>query len=416
MSASIKESRVCLVCGAPGPVPFIRLGDSAFANAFLRPDQLGDPEIKAPLTVAYCPSCYLAQLTHVVDRVTLFRNYLYFSSTSPQLIDHFNDYAREIVERFPEQSKTVVEIASNDGVLLKPLKDRGSRVLGVEPAENIARAANADGIETVPRFFDASVSREITEQIGRVGIVVANNVLAHVDDQNGFVSSVRDLLSPGGVFICEVQYLGDLIDHGEWDNVYHEHLCYFSLLSLKHLFEKNGLSIFDVKRINTQGGSLRVYATHKRQETPRVSDMLHDERQTRKLDRLSTYLRFSSRPENLRSSLVSLLNRLSDSGKTIAGYGAAAKGNTLLQFCGITANTVDYITDEAPSKQGKYTPGSHIPVVPTGMLKERRPDYILILAWNYAASIVAKEKCFTDGGGRFIIPLGPLANLEGFVS
>lgn len=404
----IVENKNCLICGSKNLLQYLDLGRSALANSYLSKNELKKKEFKAPLRVAVCKKCHLVQLMDIVDRSVLFRDYAYFSSTSPQLLDHFGEYAKDIFKRFPDQAKSLtLEIASNDGILLKPLKKLGANVLGIDPAKNIALQANREGITTIPEFFGPESAAKILKQYGRAGVVIANNVLAHTDNIHKIISGVDKLLSRDGVFVFEVQYLADLMAHNEFDNTYHEHTCYYSLLPLVRLLKDYSMKIFDVKHVDTQGGSLRVYVGRKPLKfavSLIVGEMIKREK-VAGFDKEEAYLAFSQKPSFVRSGLVRLLADLKKKNKKIVGYGAPAKGNTLLQYCGIGRETIDYVTDNAPSKQGKYTPGSHLPIVSPDRLRKDIPDYILILAWNYSSSIVNREKWFSDRGGRFIVPI-----------
>jgi SAM-dependent methyltransferase len=406
--STVKKSDRCIICRGKKLIKYLSLGKSALANSYLTKEKLNKPELKVPLEVYYCENCHLAQLLDIVDRKLLFSEYAYFSSTSPQLLQHFDQYAQAVSERFPAQTKKLVlEIASNDGILLKGFMARGARVLGIDPARNIARVANKEGVETIPEFFGTTLAPKVLAKYGKAGVVTANNVLAHTDDVHDIVAGVKQLLDEQGVFVFQVKYLGDLLAKNEFDTTYHEHISYFSLLPLTFLLRKHAMEVFDVEHVETEGGSLRVYAAHSPSPFPintSVGEFLERERADG-LDRPETYLKFAKQPQMVKEKLREMLKDLKQQGKKIAGYGASAKGNALLQYCGIGSETINYITDTAPSKQGKYTPGTHIPIVPPERLREETPDYILLLAWNYAPSILKKEEQFRKGGGKFIIPI-----------
>lgn len=344
----------------------------------------------------------------LVDRNMLFKKYAYFSSTSPQLETHFSQYATEVVAQFPDQAKKLtVEIASNDGILLKYFKSLGSRILGIDPARNIARLANQQGIETLAIFFDEKIALRIAKKYGKAGVITANNVLAHTDNLHNIIEGVKNLLDTDGIFVFEAQYFGDLLAKNEFDNTYHEHVCYFSLAPLITLLSMHDLKICDVKHVDTQGGSLRVYASHNASKfsiNPSIKKLLQKEKR-QGLYSAKTYQKFSSTPITTKKNLVTLLKRLKKEGKTIAGYGAPAKGNTLLQYCAIGPNIIDYIVDNAPSKQQTHAPGSRIPIFAPSHLKNNTPDYVLLLAWNYADSILQREKWLKEKGVKFIKPI-----------
>lgn len=415
MPTLVKNSS-CLICGSRRLTKYLDLRKSALANSYLNPDDIlrtDFAEFKAPLEVYFCHDCHLAQLLHIVDRESIFSEYAYFSSTSPQLLTHFDNYAEEVFSSFPEEArKLTVEIASNDGILLKPLKKRGAKVLGIDPAKNIAEKANQDGIETIPEFFGSRLVPSLVENYGRAGVILANNVLAHTDVLPDILLGVSQFLDKKGVFVFEVQYLYDLLKKNEFDNTYHEHICYFSLAPITRMLEKNGLEAFRVTHVDTQGGSLRVYAGFRPlvfKKDGSIDYFLNLERQ-QKLGEEATYLEFASRPPLVKDKLKSMLTDFYLKGKKVVGYGAPAKGNTLLQYVGATKNEISYIIDNAPSKQGKLTPGTHIPIVAPEKLKKDVPDYILVLAWNYASSIMEREKWFSEQGGKFIIPV-PLPHI-----
>lgn len=408
MQKPIKKNTTCLVCGGSNLTKYLDLGQTALANSYVEASRANIKDTTYPLRIFYCSDCHLAQLLDVVNRNLLFENYAYFSSTSPQLLGYFEEYAKDVFNRFPKQaSKLVVEIASNDGILLKPLKKLGAKVLGVDPAKNIAEIANSEGIQTLPNFFDTTVAQEILQTQGHAGIISANNVLAHTDELHEIIKGVKLLLDADGVFIFEVQYLGDLISKNEFDNTYHEHISYFSLSPIITLLKKHGLEVFDVQRVSGQGGSLRIFAGHLPLLHPitEAVKLLVEKEASEGLYELATYQNFAEKPQKTKKDLVKLLTELKKSGKTIVGYGAPAKGNTLLQYCGIGTDLIDYIVDAAPSKQGKLTPGTHIPIFPPSLLREKTPDYILILAWNYADSIIERESWLKDLGVKFIKPV-----------
>lgn len=408
MPSIVKKNTTCLICGGKNLTMYLDLGQSALANSYVEEADLIKSDNTVPLRVYYCSDCHLAQLLDIVDRKILFEDYAYFSSTSPQLLGYFEDYAKNVFVRFPKQtSKFTVEIASNDGILLKSFKNLGAKILGVDPAKNVAQEANSNGIPTLAKFFNKAIAQEILNEYGHAGIITANNVLAHTDTLYEIMEGVKLLLDADGVFVFEVQYLGDLINKNEFDNTYHEHICYFSLAPLKTLLNKHGLEIFDVEQVAGQGGSLRVFAGNipLLHPTSEAVELLSKQESILGLDNLTTYQNFAERPKQTKKDLVKLLTDLKKSGKTIVGYGAPAKGNTLLQYCGIGPNLIDYVIDASPSKQGRFTPGMHIPIFAPSKLKEVPPDYILLLAWNYADSIIQKESWLKDLGVKFIKPV-----------
>lgn len=402
------KSKHCLICGSTKLSKYLSLGKAAPANSYLTKKDLKGKEFKAPLEVYFCHNCHLAQLLHIVDRGLLYNRYDYFSSTSPMLVKHFEEYADIVFKRFPKQAKKlVVDIGSNDGVLLKPFKKLGARVLGIDPAKNIARIANKTGIETIPAFFNKDLVSKIIKKYGKAGIITSNNTLAHTDILHDIFEGVKKLLNSNGVFVLEVQYVLDLLKHNEFDNTYHEHICFHGVTPLKYLLKMHGMEIIDVIHTNTHGGGIMVFASQSPSPFPigkAVKKFLDMEKKFG-LNKLSTYKKFAKRPPLVKKKLTKMLLNLKKEDKKIVAYGASAKATTLLQYCNIGPSVIDYITDNAPSKQGKFTPGTHIPIVKPEILKSKRPDYIVITAWNYADNIMEKEKWFKQVGGKFIIPI-----------
>ncbi len=386
----------------------LSLGAQPPANAFVRQEDLERPELAFPLDVYFCVDCSLVQLRDIVSPELLFKNYVYVSSTSPAFVSHFKSFAQSVGQRFHLGSQSlVIDIGSNDGILLRPFQELGTRVLGVDPAEKIAAAATATGIETLPHFFTPDVARKIAARHGRAVVVTATNVFAHINDLDAVVEGVKILLEPEGVFIIEAPYLVDFLEQNLFDTVYHEHLSYFSVSSLKTLLERLGMKIIDGEKTQSHGGSLRVFAAHENAShavNNAVSKFLDDER-ARGLHTLPVYEAFAARVEHNKKQLVALLQRIKSEGKRIAGYGAPAKGNTLLNYFRIGPETLDYIVDDSVGKQGLYTPGMYIPVVAPERLHNAPPDYILILAWNFADPIMEKLAWFSQAGGAFIVPV-----------
>ena len=395
----------CRVCGATLPKPFLDLGETPLANSFLTKERLGDPEPRYPLELVFCSGCALVALSGVVDPEVMFRDYLYVSGTSDTMPKHFADLGAEVVERFVGAGGLVVELGSNDGTLLKAVKARGAAVLGGEPARNIAVIAERAGVPTVNEFFSAALARRLRAERGAARAVLANNVVAHVDGVRDLVAGVHDLLAPDGVMVMEVPYLVDLLDRVEYDTVYHEHLSYFALAPLVRLMTDAGLHVFDVKRVAVHGGSLRVYASRDPRPTGLEVGTLRALEQAQQLDTLAPYEAFADRVRAQRHGLVALLRRLKAEGKRVVGYGAPAKGNTMLNYCGIDTTLLDYTVDKNPLKQGLFTPGMRLPVRSTETLLADRPDAVLLLAWNFADEILRQQAAYREAGGRFIHPL-----------
>ena len=402
---SFRRLDACRACGGGPLKPFLDLGETPLANAFVTQTTVDETEARYPLEVVFCGRCALVSLSGVVDPEVMFRDYIYVSGTSDTMPRHFADLGAEVVDRFAGDHGLVMEIGSNDGTLLKAVKAHGARVLGVEPATNIATLATRAGIETVNDFFSGALARRLRASHGPARAVLANNVVAHVDDVRDLVGGVHDVLAPDGVLVMEVPYLVDLLDRVEYDTIYHEHLSYFALAPLARLLASGGLSVFDVKRVAVHGGSLRVYASRDaRPATGAVGELRAFERE-RQLDTLTPYEAFAERVRGQREALVGLLRRLRAEGKRVAGYGAPAKGNTLLNFCGIDTALLEYTVDKNPRKQGLFTPGMRLPVRPVETLMSDRPDYVLLLAWNFADEILRQQAAYREAGGRFILPM-----------
>ncbi len=397
----------CRVCDSLKLRLFLDLGTQAPANAFLKKDEFAG-EASFPLRVAFCESCGFVQLADVVDPDILFRNYVYVSSTSPSFVKHFEEYAEDIVQTVGGATGALaVDIGSNDGILLKPLKALGARVLGIDPATAIAKKATADGIETWPEYFGETLAEKIKGERGDAKLITANNVFAHIHDLNNVARGVKILLSPDGAFVIEAPDLSVFLSDKLFDTVYHEHVSYISVTPLISFFARHGLQIFDVKSVSTHGGSLRIFVGHgngPHTVTTRLTDRLQKE-QDERLGEFTTYEHFASDVLLIKQDLLQLLNSIKSAGGRIAGYGAPAKGNTLLNYMGIGTDLVEFIVDDSPPKQGLFTPGMHIPVVPVTHLDKHQPDYLLILAWNFAEAIMKKNEQFAKNGGKFIVPV-----------
>lgn len=405
---TIVPIRNCIICGSSNLRSYLDLGNVALANSYLSTTSQIKKEKKYPLVVTFCSNCSLSFLAHRVNPTRLFSNYAYFSSASKQIVTHFEAFAKDIWHKFPMLAKElVVDIASNDGVFLTPMKHLGSRVLGVDPAKNIATYATKHGIPTVAKFFTPTVAQAIKKAHGQASIICATNVFAHTADLHGFVTAVEVLLKPKGIFIIQFKYLADLINQNAFDTVYHEHISYFLLAPIMTLLSMHNLEVFDVEHVEAEGGSLRVFvarSAHAPPQTPSVTTYLATEKKAK----LYTYKKYESyihRPVRLKKALIKLLNTLKKKHKRVVAYGASAKGGNMLQYCEITTDLVEYIVDSAPAKIGKLMPGSHVPIVHPDTLKKNPPDYILLLAWNLANSIMKHESWFTKRGGKFIVPI-----------
>jgi SAM-dependent methyltransferase len=397
----------CRFCGG-ALVPVVDLGMSPLCESFLRADQLDRMEPFYPLKVCVCERCFLMQLRQYVDPGEIFSEYAYFSSFSDAYLDHARAYAEMAVRRLGlGPASRVVELASNDGYLLQHFVARGIPALGVEPAANVARAAIAKGVPTLVEFFSAAVAA----RMDKADLVVANNVLAQVPDLNGFVAGMAALLKPTGVATVEVPHLMRLIEGNQYDTIYHEHFSYFSLGTAARIFAAHGLAVFDVEEIWTHGGSLRLWLCPMaagRAASPKVAQILAAESEAG-LDRMSGFERFAGNVRTARWNLLDFLIRAKWYGKSIAGYGAPGKGNTLLNYCGIRSDILDYTVDRNPYKHGRFLPGTHIPVFPPEHIDETRPDYVLILPWNLKHEVMAQLAHIRDWGGQFVVPIPDVA-------
>jgi SAM-dependent methyltransferase len=406
----------CRSCGETGLLMILSLGRMPLANSLLNAAQLAEPEPTYPLDLVFCPSCTLSQITETVPPELLFREYLYFSSFSDTMLRHAQAITSRLIEsRRLDGRSMVVEIASNDGYLLQYYRQQGIPVRGIEPAVNIARVAeNERGIPTLCEFFSEELARSLKAEGTSADVIHANNVMAHVADLNGFVRGLRLLLRDSGVAVIEVPYVRDMIDRCEFDTIYHEHLCYFSLSALDHLFTRHNLFIEDVERIDIHGGSLRVFvgkvlgdATKNVERSERVRQLL-DEEAAGGMTHADFYLGFSQRVERLRRDLLAMLTEIKSRGQRVAVYGASAKGSTLLNYFQLGKETLAFVADRSTVKQGLYTPGTHLPIVAPEHLLEERPDYVLLLTWNFADEILAQQARYRQMGGRFIIPIPEL--------
>lgn len=397
----------CRSCGKRELITILSLGKTPLANALLTREQLGEMERTFDLDLVFCPSCSLVQITETVSPETLFLEYFYLSSFSETMLRHSEENVRELIQsRNLNHESFVVEIASNDGYLLQYYKRAGIPVLGIEPARNIAQTAVERGISTICEFFDAELAKKLIAEGKRADVVHANNVLAHVPDLNGFVNGVQLLLKNSGVAVIEVPYVKDMIDRHEFDTIYHEHLCYFSLTALEHLFRRHGLLIEDVKRLDIHGGTLRIQARKQNADSkprPAVDKMLAEEAAW--VGNEEFYRGFGKDVERLRVELVSMLSGLKAEGKRIAVYGASAKGSTLMNYFGLGRPLLDFVVDRSTIKQGHYTPGTHLPIYSPAMLLKEKPDYVLLLTWNFADEILQQQDEYRKQGGRFIIPI-----------
>lgn len=409
------HSQNCRSCGAKLVHTFVDLGLSPVANDYLRADQLTQMEPFYPLDVLVCDQCWLVQLRECQSPEHIFSDhYAYFSSYSDSWLQHAQQYVEMTISRFKlNASSRVIEVASNDGYLLQYFVARGIPVLGIDPAANVAAAAEKRGVRTLVRFFGTAVARELAAEGTQADLLLGNNVLAHVPDLNDFVAGLKAALKPRGVLTMEFPHLLQLMEQNQFDTIYHEHFSYFSLTAVRKVFASHALEVFDVDELPTHGGSLRVYASHPgaMERSARVEALLAKE-ESAGLTRVSTYAGFTQRVEATKRKLLQFLIEARNAGKSIAGYGAAAKGNTLLNYCGIRTDFLDYVVDRSPHKQGLFLPGTRIPIHPPEKILETKPDYLLILPWNLRDEIREQMKAIRNWGGQFVVPIPEVRVLD----
>ena len=403
------ETNGCLFCGAPLKHPFLDLGMHPLCESYVSEEQLDNMEPFFPLTVYVCAACFLVQLHEYVRPAEIFAEYAYFSSYADSWVQHARLYTDMIVERLRlNQRSLVVELGSNDGYLLQHFVAKRIPVLGVEPAGNVAEAARKKDIPTLVRFFGEDAAREVVARQGQADLVVGNNVLAQGPAINDFVGGVRVLLAPAGTVTMEFPHLMRLMEGNQFDTIYHEHFFYFSLTSVEKVFAAHGLTLFDVEELSTHGGSLRIYGRHVQDETrpvtERYEELMRREKQAG-VDRLEFYEAFEGKVKETKWAFLEFLIQAKKRGKHIAGYGAPGKGNTLLNYCGVRGDFIDYTVDKNTYKQGKYLPGTHIPIYAPSKIKETRPDYVLILPWNLKDEIMDQMGFIREWGGQFIVPI-----------
>jgi SAM-dependent methyltransferase len=405
----------CRFCGNELNHSFVDLGMQPLCESYVSADQLNHMEPFYPLHAYVCSECFLVQLEEYVSPQNIFSEYAYFSSYSDSWIQHAKRYVDTVVARFHlDSGARVVEIASNDGYLLQHFVQRGIPVLGIEPAANVAKVAVERGIATKVVFFGEHAAQEIVSEHGRADLIVGNNVLAHVPALNDFVAGIKVLLKPGGVVTMEFPHLFKLIEFNQFDTIYHEHFSYISFTTAEKIFAAHSITLFDVEELETHGGSLRIYGRHdeddSKPETERLLAMRTWEEQ-RGVGKLDTYLHFEDRVRNTKIQLLEFLITAKKSGATIAGYGAPGKGNTLLNYCGIRQDFLDYTVDRSSYKQGKYTPGTHIPIHHPDKIRETRPNYVLILPWNLEKEILSQLQYVREWGGKFVVPIPEVKTL-----
>jgi SAM-dependent methyltransferase len=400
---------LCRHCQTPLETSFCDLGMSPLANSYVRFEDASKMEPFYPLHAYVCGECFLVQLQEFESAENIFSDYAYFSSYSDSWVDHARRYVEAISQRHHLGSESqVIEIASNDGYLLQFFKERGVPAMGIEPAANVAKHAQAKGIETIVEFFGPEIASNLAAQGRQADLLIGNNVLAHVPNINEFVRALKIALKPSGIITMEFPHLLELMIGNQFDTIYHEHFSYLSLATVETVFGAFGLKLFDVERLPTHGGSLRIFATHiqndAQTETDRIADLRAVEAEAQ-LASLESYAKFSEQAKSTKRSLLRFLITARESGRTVVGYGAPAKGNTLLNYCGVRSDFIDYTVDRSPAKQGCYLPGVRIPVHAPEMIRETKPDFLLILPWNLKDEIVEQMSFIRDWGGQFVVPI-----------
>lgn len=398
----------CRFCDHPLENTFVNLGMSPLSNAYIKPQQINSAEKFYPLHAYVCNNCLLVQLEEFETPEEIFSDYAYFSSYSETWLDHAKKYTELVTARFNlNHNSQIVEIASNDGYLLQYFQQKGMSVLGIEPAANVAKVAETKGIPSLVKFFGVSTAEELVKAGKQADLLLGNNVLAHVPNLNDFVAGMKIVLKPAGIITMEFPHLLQLIKQNQFDTIYHEHFSYFSFLTVETIFAHHGIQLFDVQELPTHGGSLRIYGQHAGGKQP-ISDRLcrlKEQEILAGLDQLATYQGFSEQVKATKRNLLEFLINAKKQGKIIVGYGAPAKGNTLLNYCGVRTDFIDYTVDRSPHKQGSFLPGTHIPIYHPDQVKETQPDYLLILPWNIKREIIEQMAYIREWGGKFVVPI-----------
>jgi 2-polyprenyl-3-methyl-5-hydroxy-6-metoxy-1,4-benzoquinol methylase len=403
------EDRICRFCDHHLRFTFVDLGMSPLCESFLNPEQLNQMEPFYPLHVFVCENCFLVQLEEYVSPEHIFTEYAYFSSYADAWLEHAQNYTNLVTERFHlSQDSYVVEIASNDGYLLQYFLQKNIPVLGIEPAKNVAQVAIEKGIPTLTEFFGHGKAKQLRDEGIQADLIIGNNVLAQVPDVNSFVAGMKTLLKEEGVITIEFPHLMRLIEENQFDTIYHEHFSYFSFIVAENIFSSHGLTLFDVEELPTHGGSLRIYARHAENDSLPISNQVLDMRDKEiraGFQKMEFYSAFGEQVKETKRKLLRFLIDIKNQGKSIAGYGAPGKGNTLLNYCGIRTDFLDYTVDRNPYKHGKFLPGTHIPIYPVEKIRETKPDYVLILPWNFKDEIMLQMAGVRKWGGQFVIPI-----------
>lgn len=408
ISGDYTKNKNCRICGSSNFFDVIDLGKQPIPNGFLNKEDLNKKENKYPLAVNFCNNCSLMQLKYLVKPEIMFKNYLYIPSSSKTRINHFKQLAQEVKKIAKlKKNSLVIDVGSNDGSLLNCFKNLDTKVLGIDPAENLVKVAELNGIETIMAYFDSKLAKGIIGKYGKAKALIATNVIAHISDLNEVLKAGDLILETEGIFVMQFPYLLDLIEKNLFDTIYHEHLSYFSIKSLTVLAQKSRFEIFDIKKNDLDGGALRVFWKKKINKKQKINNTginnLLNQEEKHGLYEIETYKKFTKRIENLKLKTIKKFKSLKKDKKQIVGYGAAAKANVLLNYFKLDSKMIDYIVDSTPYKQGLYTPGSHIPIYSEDKIYETNPDYILIFAWNFSKEIIEKNKKYKNNGGKFIL-------------
>lgn len=405
----MKQEQSCRFCRSPLKHSFADLGMSPLANSYIKQEHARNMEPFYPLHAYVCDSCFLVQLEEFESPQHIFSDYAYFSSYSESWVQHAKRYTEQMTQRFGiDSSWQINEIASNDGYLLQWFKEKGVSVLGIEPAANVAKVAEEKGIPSVVKFFGVKTAEELVKEGRQANLLLGNNVLAHVPDLNDFVEGLRIVLKPGGIITMEFPHLMRLVNENQFDTIYHEHFSYFSLVTVEKVFKAHGLVLFDVEELSTHGGSLRIYGRHAADSSKPVTEHI-EELRNREIKAgytdMQMYQKFAEQVKETKRKLLEFLISAKRAGKTIVGYGAPAKGNTLLNYCGIRNDFLDYTVDVSPHKQNQFLPGTHIPIFAPTKISETKPDYVLILPWNLREEIMKQMNQIKQWGGKFVVPI-----------
>jgi methylation protein EvaC len=400
---------ICRFCSSKLLFPVINLGNVPLAGGFIKSQNARKQEKFYPLIISFCQNCFLLQSVNVIHEDTLFKDYFYHSSAIQTLIDHFKTTAKELLINTQKKDTFVVEIGCNDGTFINAVMDNNAQALGVDPATNIVKPLIKKGMPIINDYFTEPVAKKIKKEYGQADVIFSSNTLAHIEDMHDVVQGIKTLLKPTGSLIFEIHYLGNILNELQYDMIYHEHQYYYSLMTLKNLFTQYEMEIYDVKLIPIHAGSLRLYVQNKKggkhEISKNVQSLIKKEKK-QKFDKVDTFLSYAKKIEKTKKELLKLLQTLKNDNKTIAGYGASGRGTIIMNYCGLTSDFLEYIIDDAPAKQGSYTPGTHLPIISSDrLLSKDKPDFVILFAWSFFEEIKKRHKKYLEKGGKFIIPL-----------